>query len=109
MEPLPCPLLSDVMTTHGDVLDADQVQSLVVVTAIVPAPPVGGTALIEFSVATWHFAAEGPLTDTEDDPHADARRPRRTTSGRVRMGKREQSMRDRHARAITLPSRAAPC
>jgi hypothetical protein len=58
------------MTTHEALVDAAHVQSRVVVTMIVPAAPPAGTEDIEFSVDTSHFDADGPVTETEDDPHA---------------------------------------
>src|SRR5262249_62351774 len=58
------------MTTHDALVDAVHVQSRVVVTVIVPAAPAAGTDDIEFSVERLHFDVEGPITETEDDPHA---------------------------------------
>jgi hypothetical protein len=59
-----------VITTQAALVDAAHVQSRVVVTVIVPAAPAAGTEDIEFSVDTSHFAVDGPVTETEDDPHA---------------------------------------
>jgi hypothetical protein len=61
------------MTTQGAALDAAQVQSRVVVIVTVPAPPAAGTDSTELSAVTWHFGVDGPLTETEEEPHAEAR------------------------------------
>jgi len=51
--PLPCPVVSPVSCAHGELLDADQVQSRVVVTATEPDPPAGGIFVeMEFSAET---------------------------------------------------------
>jgi hypothetical protein len=63
-------LVPEVITTHDALVDAAHVQSRVVVTVIVPAAPPAGTDDMEFAVVTSHFEADGPVTETEDDPHA---------------------------------------
>ena len=51
--PLPCPVVSPVSCVHGELLDADQVQSRVVVTAMVADAPAAGILVeIEFSTET---------------------------------------------------------
>jgi hypothetical protein len=41
--PFPCPLAPEVSAIHAAAVEVDQVQSRVVVTVIVPEPPVAGT------------------------------------------------------------------
>lgn len=55
---------------HETALDADQVQSRVVLTSIVPEMPPAGTAPLWASTAvTSHFREEGAVTSIEvDDP-----------------------------------------
>jgi hypothetical protein len=67
-DPLPCPLLPDVITTQPAALDAAHVQSRVVVTVIVPAAPLAGAICIEFAALTSHFEIDGDVNETEEDP-----------------------------------------
>ena len=75
------------MVIHEAALAADHVQSRVVLTSIVPLAPVAGAELIEFEAETWHFGADGAVTDTELDPQAAAKNASSQShgNGRARM------------------------
>jgi len=51
-EPSPWPLFPEVIAIQGAALAADHVQSRVVLTLIVPAPPLAGAEAIELVAAT---------------------------------------------------------
>jgi len=68
---------------HVTVLDADHVQSRVVVTSTVPVVPSDGTAGdVVGDTDTWHRAVVGAVTVTDEEEQAANPRPTRT--GRTR-------------------------
>jgi hypothetical protein len=69
IDPSPCPLVAEVMTTHCALFDAAHVQSRAAVTVSVPAPPDAGTVSIELVTTTVQRADEGTVTDVCDDVH----------------------------------------
>jgi hypothetical protein len=73
IDPLPCPLVADVIATHGAPAPAVHVQSLVVVTpSVLDAPAAGTEPDIAFSTDTSHFTAEGAVTSIEVGPPVQA-------------------------------------
>ncbi len=85
--PSPCPLVPDVIAIHDALVDADHVQSRVVVTSTVPLAPAAGAEVMEPVAETWHFAPLGAVTETEVDPQPAARTARSHSHGygRARM------------------------
>ncbi|MCU1386113.1 MAG: hypothetical protein JWL71_4810 [Acidobacteria bacterium] len=75
-DPLPCPDVPEVMTTHGALVVAVHVQSRVVSTASVADMPLAGAApAVPVPTVTLHLLSVGAMTDVDvDEPvHALAR------------------------------------
>jgi len=60
------------MTIQEAPLDTAHVQSRLVAMVSVPAAPAGGADCIELVTLTWHLAADGPLSETDEELHARA-------------------------------------
>ena len=58
---------------HDVGVDADHVQSRLVLMVSVPEAPAAGTDVIELPTETEHFESPGEVTEIEEDPQADAR------------------------------------
>ena len=69
----PWPLADDISEIHDVAVDADHVQSRLVLMVSVPEAPAAGTEVIELPTDTEHFESLGDVTEIEDDPQADAR------------------------------------
>ena len=69
----PCPFVDDAIAIHGVGVDADHVQSRLVLILSVPDAPAAGTEDIELVTETEHFSPDGDVTEMDDEPHADAR------------------------------------
>lgn len=63
-------MLEDVITTHGELLEAAHVQSRLVATVSDPDPPAADAVSLEFVTVTRHFEADGPVSETSDELHA---------------------------------------
>jgi hypothetical protein len=94
----PCPLGDDISEIHDVDVDADHVQSRLVLIVSVPAAPVAGTEVIELPTDTEHFESLGDVTEIEDDPQAEAKYARAIDQSRL-------AAKDERCRA---PMRAAP-
>jgi hypothetical protein len=103
--PLPCPFVPEVMTTHEALVDAAHVQSRVVVTVIVPAAPPAGTDCMEFSALTSHLDADGPVTESDDDPQAAPKSASRAPAARA---ERKRTGTTAAQRATRLPDAGNP-
>jgi hypothetical protein len=62
-----------VIEIQGVAVEADQVQSLLVLTVSVPLAPAAGADAIEFATVTEHLVKLGEVTDIDDDPQAEAK------------------------------------
>src|SRR5687768_4137271 len=69
IDPLPWPLLADVMTTHAAPLDAVQAHSRARSSESVPEPPVAGDVSTEFVRRTLHRELDGAVVDWPTDVH----------------------------------------
>ena len=69
----PCPVVDDAIEIHGVCVDADHVQSRSVLIVSVPDAPAAGTDDIELLTETEHLSNVGDVTETDDEPQADAR------------------------------------
>src|SRR3954470_5612525 len=89
------------MAIQPTALDAAQVQSRVVSTLMVPAPPVAGAEGMELVAETWHFDPVGAVTETDVEPHRAARNARRHAhhNGRARISGSARCKRPACARA----------
>ena len=79
----PWPLADDISEIHDVAVDADHVQSRLVLMVSVPEAPVAGTEVIELPTDTEHFESLGDVTEIEDDPQADARYARPIDQSRL--------------------------
>jgi hypothetical protein len=75
-------LLEEVITSQPAALEAAHVQSRVVVTVTEPAAPDAGTDSRELTAVTSHLEALGELTETDDEPHAQANKESSATTSR---------------------------